>query len=32
MADYKTVYSNNTGRPWQGIKPNNRRPKPKKNN
>ena len=30
MSSYKTVYSTTTGKPWQGIAPNNRRPKPKK--
>ena len=30
MADYPIVCSTSTGRPWQGIAPNNRKPKPKK--
>ena len=25
MSDYKTRYSTDTGKPWQGIKPNSRR-------
>ncbi len=30
MADYPTVYSISTGKPFSGIKPNTRRPKPAK--